>query len=234
MAKKNLTYKDLNQTYGDGVVTGILAPASERNADGTLTDAVVKERVQFLKQTGVIPTRTDVTVYQEKQKRFLEHVKAEYDFYKIRYKDALNKVLSAVTKLPDDKKPSVLPLADDSSPLESKKDVDKMIAVAVSLNQKMSDLSQYIQGITNDMKQSSSQLHDEIKAFNQVVKDKQSKLEHQQKMIATGDASAKLRKEMLRYAEEKARYSDNLLKLYTFLNIVSIGLLIYVYRASAD
>jgi hypothetical protein len=37
---------------------------------------------------------------------------------------------------------------------------------------------------------------------------------------------------MVKYSEEKARYTDNLLKLYSFLNVVALGLLVYVYRAS--
>jgi hypothetical protein len=39
---------------------------------------------------------------------------------------------------------------------------------------------------------------------------------------------------MVKYSEEKARYSDNLLKMYSFLNVVALGLLIYVYKAAGD
>jgi hypothetical protein len=50
----------------------------------------------------------------------------------------------------------------------------------------------------------------------------------------SNEASTKLKKEMVKYTEEKGRYSDNLLRLYSFLNMVALGLLVYVYRASKN
>ena len=37
---------------------------------------------------------------------------------------------------------------------------------------------------------------------------------------------------MVKYTEEKARYTDNLLKMYSVLNIVALGLLVYVYKSA--
>ena len=37
---------------------------------------------------------------------------------------------------------------------------------------------------------------------------------------------------MVKYSEEKARHTDNLLKLYSFLNVVALGLLVYIYKAA--
>jgi len=37
---------------------------------------------------------------------------------------------------------------------------------------------------------------------------------------------------MVKFSEEKNRYSANLLKLYSFLNVVALGLLVYVYKAA--
>ena len=37
---------------------------------------------------------------------------------------------------------------------------------------------------------------------------------------------------MVKYTEEKGRYTDNLLKVYSVLNIVVLGLLVYVYKSA--
>ena len=44
----------------------------------------------------------------------------------------------------------------------------------------------------------------------------------------------KIYKEMVSYTEEKAQYTDNLLKVYSFLNIIAVGLLLYIYKAADE
>ena len=56
----------------------------------------------------------------------------------------------------------------------------------------------------------------------------------QNKIISSTEGAIKIKKEMVKYTEEKARHSDNLLKLYGFLNIVVVGLLVYIYKASSE
>ena len=58
------------------------------------------------------------------------------------------------------------------------------------------------------------------------------KMEKQGNMIRSNQASSNIQKEMIKYTEEKARYNDNLLKVYSFLNIVALGVLLYVYKAA--
>ena len=57
------------------------------------------------------------------------------------------------------------------------------------------------------------------------------KLAQQNKIISSSDAVTKLNKEMVKYTEEKNRYTENLLKTYSVLNIVALGLLIYIYKS---
>ena len=58
------------------------------------------------------------------------------------------------------------------------------------------------------------------------------KLINQGEIIKSSQGVTKINKEMMKYTEEKGRYTDNLLKMYSFLNIVTFGLLIYIYRAA--
>ena len=50
----------------------------------------------------------------------------------------------------------------------------------------------------------------------------------------SNDAVTKIQKEMVRYTEEKGRRTDNLLNMYSFLNIFALGMLIYVYKAAGN
>ena len=81
---------------------------------------------------------------------------------------------------------------------------------------------------------SSETLQQEIAEFNKRLKSQRDKLEEQNTIIQSNEASTRLKKEMVKYSEEKARYSNNLLKMYSFLNIVALGLLVYVYKAAGD
>jgi hypothetical protein len=82
------------------------------------------------------------------------------------------------------------------------------------------------------MLKSSDILESEIRAFNKQITDQQQKLQEQNKIISSSEATTRINKQMVKFTEEKARYSDNLLKLYSFMNIVALGLLVYVYKSS--
>ena len=74
----------------------------------------------------------------------------------------------------------------------------------------------------------------EIEKFNARIKAQKEKLDAQNKIIMSGEATTNIRKEMVKYTEEKGKYTDNLLNLYSFLNIVALGLLVYVYTAAGN
>ena len=89
-------------------------------------------------------------------------------------------------------------------------------------------------GITEDMISTSDSLQNEIEEFNRRIQVQKKKLDAQNQIIMSGDTTTNIRKQMVKYTEEKAKYSDNLLNLYSFLNIVALGLLVYVYKAAGN
>ena len=91
----------------------------------------------------------------------------------------------------------------------------------------MNDLIQIVNEITIQLKQT-----DVVGNLNTVMKESQSKLMEQNKILSSTDVVTKLNKEMVKYTEEKGRYTDNLLKVYSVLNIVVLGLLVYVYKSA--
>jgi len=74
----------------------------------------------------------------------------------------------------------------------------------------------------------------DISEFNDTIQQQQQKLENQNALISSTEASAKIKKQMVKYTEEKTRRTDNLLKLYSVLNIVALGLLVYIYKAADE
>ena len=222
---------ELNQLYGDGKAQSLLPatqiPASDREADGSLTKKAVDGILTHLKNTGIVPSSNGTTeasnkAVQEKQAQLLKHVKSEYCFYYSRYKYALIKLLDAIRQGYAESTP------------DKKQVVEKYLAFTQSLNQKLNDLVQMMNAVTNDMLHTTTSMESEIKKVNQTLQEQKDKLAQQHKVIASGEATKKLNREMVRYTEEKARYTDNLLTLYSALNIVALGLLIYVYKSSAD
>ena len=218
---------ELNQMYGDGKVQSLLPAtqvlASERESNGSLTTKAVDGIIAHLKNTGIIPGANGKTeAVQKKQADLLKSVRSEYCFYYSRYKYALIKLLDAIRQGYAESTP------------DKKQIVDKYLAFTQSLNQKLNDLVQIMDAVTHVMLQTTTSMESEIQKVNQTLQDQKEKLAQQHKVIASGEAAKKLNREMVHYTEEKARYTDNLLTLYSALNIVALGLLVYVYKSSTE
>jgi predicted oxidoreductase len=110
--------------------------------------------------------------------------------------------------------------------------VERYLDSTKMLNLRLNDLTQIMNAITEYMLTTSDNIQDEIVKYNKQIQAQKESLDKQNKIINTGDATTNIRKEMVKYTEEKAKYTDNLLKLYSFLNIVTLGLLVYIYKAA--
>lgn len=224
-AKTALTDSELSQTYGNGVTPGVLpdAPsgASDRDSTGMLKSSTVQSIVSSLQSSGIIPTATGSNA-SKKQSALLQNIQAEYCFYDARYKYSLEKLLDAINK------------GYVHNTGDAQASIQKYLASTQALNQRLNDLTQIINGITETMLSSTTELEADIKAYNKQIKEQQEKLAAQNKIISSGQAATKLNKQMVKFTEQKARYSNNLLSLYSFLNIVALGLLVYVYKSARE
>jgi hypothetical protein len=225
-AKTALTDSELNQTFGNGTVVGLLPStpngSSDREENGMLKDSAVNSIVSNLKGQGVIPTATatNAEAFVKKQSELLKNIQAEYCFYDARYKYSLEKLLQSIQQ------GYVANTGDTQAAIQ------KYLASTQSLNQRLNDFVQIINGVTNDMMASSSNIEGEIQAFNKQINEQKKKLDAQNRILMSDQAAVKLNKEMVKFTEQKAKYSDNLLSVYSVLNIVALGLLVYVYRSS--
>jgi septal ring factor EnvC (AmiA/AmiB activator) len=178
-----------------------------------------------MSSSGVLPNPKTSTAaaYRAKAKALLDSAKAEYCFYHVRYKASLDHLFAGIRGL-----------STGSDSAELRQVVEKRLAKTQTLNRKLNDLIQIMNKVTEKLMNSSNTLQEEIVRFTTTLRNNKEKLEKQNQVIQSNEASMRLQKQMVKYTEEKSRYSDNLLKMYSFLNIVALGLLVYVYKAAGE
>lgn len=224
--KTALTDSELDQIFGDGIKNGLLPSSpngtSDRESNGMLTAKAVSYIIANLKSVGVIPkpTPTNADTFMKKQAELLKNIQEEYCFYDSRYKYSLSRLFEAIQQ-------GYITNTGDTQAA-----IQKYLATTQILNKRLNDLIQIINATTANMLEESSELEAQINAFNDKIKEQKQKLDNQNKIISSSQAVTQINKEMVKFTEEKARYSDNLLKLYSVLNIVALGLLVYVYKST--
>jgi hypothetical protein len=217
-----------NQLTADFPGEKRLLPSSilptDRDSNGMLTPTMLADWVSRLEGTGILPPvkGTSPSVYTTKITALLDIAKQEYCFYDSRYRASLQYLFTAIRN------------ATSNNTAESKQVIDLRLQTTKTLNRKVNDMIQIMNAITEKMMKSSTTLQAEIEQFNKRLREQRDKLEEQNKIIQSNEATMQLQKEMVKYSTEKARYSDNLLKMYSFLNVVAFGLLLYVYKAAGD
>ena len=226
--KTTLTDTELRETYSNGTKPGILPSTSygqsDRDSSGVLTKSAVNSIIESLKQSGIIPNTTNQKseVVMKKQDELLKNIKAEYAFYELKYKYAIEKLFCVIEQ-------ERIKNNNDIQPI-----IQPFLQIASELNRKLNDLIQIINGIKDNMASSTSELNDKVKEFDKLTNEKQVKLDYQNRIISSNQASVELNKQMVKFTEQKAKYTNNLLGLYSFFNVVALGLLIYVYKSARD
>ena len=159
-------------------------------------------------------------MYRSKVNDLLKLCKNEYNHYYERYVAVLNVLFTAIRD------------QYTVNSTENQTKVSNSNAKLLTLNTKLNDMIQIMQGISNDMLQTSNVMDAELNSFQANMAKKKEKLKYQTDIIKSNQNGTKISREMVKYTEENARYTDNLLKMYSFLNVVALGLLIYIYRAA--
>jgi capsule polysaccharide export protein KpsE/RkpR len=98
-------------------------------------------------------------------------------------------------------------------------------------NVKLNDLIQVSNFLASKRASDSSEQSDQVNALNTEITSTFDTLKQHQQILTSENATADLRQRMTEFSEEKNRSANNLLQLYGVLNIVAIGLLLYIYRS---
>ena len=220
----SFTQSELNASYSAsaGLLPSTVNGSLDREATGLLKDTVVSSIVTGHRSSGVIPTPTNPEQYITKQQTFIANVKAEYCYYESRYKYALNQLFTAIASGYPTSTPAI------------QTTVQTYLTATQGFNQRLNDLTQIMNATVSSMMANSSEVDREITRYNNQIQEKQIKLDEQNRIITSSESGMKIKKDMVKYTEEKARHTNNLLKMYCFLNVVTVGLLVYVYKAAGD
>lgn len=192
--------------------------------NGLLTDTAITNHITTkLQANNILPKDNDVPdKYNEKMEKFIKYAKEEYTYYYERYKYALSILF---TKIIDTYR---TPPTTTAVPAAVQTALDDVAAVNLKLN----DILSVVQTVSTNMHNAAVATNTQVTEMMKTMLENKDKMEKQGNMIRSNQASSNIQKEMVKYTEEKARYNDNLLKVYSFLNIVALGVLLYVYKAA--
>ena len=195
---------------------------------GLLLSDRLKQIVENLQSKGALPTppamasgpneNAVVQQFMKSESETIDNIKKEYCFYMSRYMYSFNKLIEK------------LQAGYGSTNTENQALVKSKLATTTILNQKLNDLVQIVNEFTK-MRLSQSQTYNtSINSLNDELLTKSKSLTKQNKILKSGQADAELYKEMVKYTREKTNYTNNMLMIYSFLNITALGLLFFAYQ----
>ena len=201
------TITDLNTLYPNptgyaGIITQVTTSVN-RDSNGLIINPSLSTIITSLTPSG--------TIYNT----LAQNIQSEYCHYYQRYYCALQYLITDIANNPNSATAS------------------SYLVPAQRLNQHLSDITVVANTLgTNLLSDSNTKYSTTIAALKTKISENQPKLLEQNRIISSKTPLTDLKKQMVKYSEEKGRYSDNLLKLYSVLNIVAIGLLIYIYKSA--
>jgi hypothetical protein len=156
----------------------------------------------------------------QKEDLLMVDMKREFCYYYTRYKYSLNKLFD-----------SIVSTSTGSTLTDAQKnDIQNKLDKAKNFNQKLNDLVQINNFIAKKRAEEMGTQNQNINALNTEITTTFNKLQSNNALLKREDAVAELRKRMTEFSQEKNLSANNLLALYGFLNLVSSGLLFYIYR----
>lgn len=109
--------------------------------------------------------------------------------------------------------------------------INMYLGKARDFNIKLNDLIQVSNFLASKRVQDASKQSSEVNALNENITSVFNSLRRQSEILNKEHSEAELRQRMVEYTQEKNRSTNNLLQLYGVLNIVAVGLLLYIYRS---
>jgi hypothetical protein len=173
---------------------------------------------QSLQSTPLAAPETSdpMKTFVQKENAVQETLKQEYCFYERRYFAALDSFLQSV--------------ASKSLAGQQETIVQGRLAIARTLNQKLTLLTQITNGISKQRYASTSALQSDINSINGSLAKRRNELLEQREILQRESAAADLHKRMAEYTTEKNRANQNLLTLYGVLNITALAMIFYIAR----
>lgn len=216
-------------------IIGIIASAPRtRNDNGQLseTDATsVMNAINICKPTT--ETRYDGSAADacaRSDSEFIAGVKYEYDYYYKLYTHAISQLVKVLST------PLTVKIGTKISGWREKPNqtaIDVYKSAAIKLNESVNDIIYMIDQIAQVRRtQNIPFLTERVNTLDGSLQRQQNDLIKQRELLSKKNQNQMLlMKEMEAYSRHKSKYNNNLLMLYSFLNITALGLLFYIYRS---
>ena len=207
--------------------------SAERTERGLLTPTATLTAVKALKAQGLIPTPPTITsnsvsetgpieAYMKQDQDFVANLKSEYCYYDGRYRYALQQLIKGLQQGYTD------------SNTTNQQSIQNYLKLTQGLNRTLNDMTQIVNQITQQRRQETKDQSTSINSLNQELVSRGNQLGAQNDILQKEQGAANLYKEMVKFTREKANYTNNMLALYSFLNITALGLLFYIYRSAGE
>ncbi len=224
-------------TAANQIANTTYLPASgvPRNSDGTMTEPALETLVGQLEGAGKLPKalaadkRGDADLvhkYLSADEQALAAMKTEFCYYNARYRYAVTQFLKYATEAApaqgssSSAAPSNNPTADD------------WLSALRTLARRMIDLLSLMTYLTQRRMKEYGDAGPEVAKRNADLIMRLNALKDQKMGLDKPTAEVDVSERMMAYTKEKARANRNLIALYSFLNLVALGMLFYVYRAT--
>jgi hypothetical protein len=224
-------------TSANEVADGTYLPASSipRNPDGTMTDAGMATHVGLLEGAAKLAKSLTadekkdaqtVYAYLSADEAALAAMKTEFCYYNARYRYAVTQFLQYAT--------AAAPPAQGSSSAAPANNptADDWLTALRTLARRMIDMLSIMTYITQRRMTEYGEAGPEVAKRNADLIMRLNALKDQKAGLDKPTAEVDVSERMMAYTKEKARANRNLIALYSFLNLVALGMLFYVYRAT--
>jgi hypothetical protein len=204
------------------------ADSSPRSPTNQLTEEALKAHMANLTAKGVIKAPPTVGSkpeaiheYLQADEATLNAMQAEYCYYATRYRYCIMKLIETSAGVPTAGSSASQPALGD------------WLTAARKLNTRLMDLVSIMKALTMTRMEMGPQMGADVAKLNADLSVRMKKLSEQSGDLASsGNGDNKVYKKMVEYTKQKAKANANLVLLYTFMNLVALGMLFYVYRAS--
>jgi hypothetical protein len=197
-----------------------------------LNSTFLQNHIRSLKSSGIIPAPPDfehetgrsqsdiIAEYVSKVTAMKDGIKDEYCHYMSRYRYAISTLFDQIANA----------TTGTTANLGS---IESLTEKSMYLNRRLQDISQISNAISEDQYVQARQFQHMINDANADIQKYMDTLKSHAAILQKEAPVVEIKKRMVEYTKEKAGAHKNLLSLYFFLDVVALGLLFYVYKASA-
>ena len=214
----SFTFTELKADYPGGILQSVdLSSIND-------SDQWIQSTIQKLEDANIIPkpkfgkspeSVDSLEDYSKNDSILQESIKREYCFYESRYFSALDLFLQSIS---------------DASMKGKSVDVNSRLQITKELNSKLIVFTKVVNGISKYRYSNNAKLNISKSSINRKLQERKERISEQAQILNSESATIDVYNRMIEYTKEKNRANQNLLTLYGILNIVAVGIVVYIAR----